>query len=105
MNSPLIQSLPAAGLGRCRNFDQIHDCVTRIGQGNADSPPRTGSEVPTILLAQGLRNGTRVSCPGRLGMWARGAPAYFRLVMGNSRTEQTNLFYPVQHERQECSRR
>jgi hypothetical protein len=37
--------------------------------------------------------------------WARGAPAYFRLDMGNSRTEQANLFYPVQYEDQECSRR
>jgi hypothetical protein len=32
---PLQISISAwIGLIGCRNFDQIHDCVTRIGQGN-----------------------------------------------------------------------
>jgi hypothetical protein len=29
-----ISISPWVGLIGCRNFDQIHDCVTRIGQGN-----------------------------------------------------------------------
>jgi hypothetical protein len=32
---PLQISISASvGPNGCRNFDQIHDCVTRIGQGN-----------------------------------------------------------------------
>jgi hypothetical protein len=35
---PLQNSISTwVGLIGCRNFDQIHDCVTRIGQGNV--PP------------------------------------------------------------------
>jgi hypothetical protein len=29
-----ISNFAWVGLIGCRNFDQIHDCVTRIGQGN-----------------------------------------------------------------------